>query len=848
MTCKHLRLFFGLAGALIAWPSTSLWARQSIHLDDTKQQATLRDGTGQLVLRLNYDRRCILDHVFVRGREVVGASGVCTGIRDEGHWFTTENIPTPHVTVRKDTLTVTGIGFGRPGAKVHETWKFIVKPDAIVWQIKRKYATKATVEDGAFPEWNFRNISTWTGGMLDDGGVVWDKYLDAPNATYGAHFGTVTFWNSESNDCLRIIPELPRDQFGAGRFSRQNDGAFSFDYVVSGQELQPKHGLRRFLRNRQDLWSPFSVKPSEVSGQFTLKAFDYAGAYNRGIFSGLNGDRVRDLLNTVARYGVIDRGLTGGNGWRSGYICLHEPFFAEIGLALDEEDYTANFSRCLNYERDHAIRADGRVESRWAYDAGDSMPGSYNRFGFYEAQWGWLMDSQPDYVINVAEQFNLTGDRQWLAGEKTACEKALSFLMRREVSNTGLTAMMNDSIREQTSSDWIDVIWASYENAFVNAQLYYALELWADDEDTLKDPTAATGYRNFAARLKETFNRPITDGGFWDPTNQWYVYWRDKDGSIHGDNLVTPVNFAAIAYGICDDASRRKAVLDRIETEMSKEKLFSWPLNFFPYQLDEGGPGNFPFPKYENGDIFLSWNELGVRAYAGYKPAIALKYVRNILNRYGEDGLSFQRYLRQSQQGAGDDILAGNCMAIVGLYRDIYGIQPKPDRLYLDPHLAAELDGTKLCYQLRGRPYLVDLDTNDYSITVGSCTVSAASPFAVNATDHGLEYFSGANANWSLAVSQPKNQSLTVWIDSWPGASGAPHQWRQTTSGARGKIHYSFAQLEPRGRYELKINGQTREILRADNVGRVHFTCISDNVRPQEIGLFPASAKVEEIN
>jgi hypothetical protein len=88
--------------------------------------------------------------------------------------------------------------------------------------------------------------------------------------------------------------------------------------------------------------------------------------------------------------------------------------------------------------------------------------------------------------------------------------------------------------------------------------------------------------RAFAARLKTGFNQPIAEGGFWDPTNQWYVYWRDKDGSIHGDNLATPVNLAAIAHGFCDDASRRRSVLGRMEHEMQQEGLFSRPLNFFP--------------------------------------------------------------------------------------------------------------------------------------------------------------------------------------------------------------------------------------------------------------------------
>ena len=68
--------------------------------------------------------------------------------------------------------------------------------------------------------------------------------------------------------------------------------------------------------------------------------------------------------------------------------------------------------------------------------------------------------------------------------------------------------MMTDSCKEQRGSDWIDIIWASYENALVNAELYHALELWAGAEVTLGDPAQAATYRDFAARLKTSFNRP----------------------------------------------------------------------------------------------------------------------------------------------------------------------------------------------------------------------------------------------------------------------------------------------------------------------------------------------------
>ena len=219
-----------------------------IHLDAERKLATLADGQGQLALRLNYDHRCVLDKVIVRGREVAANSGVATGIRLDGQWFTTKSgIATPGVVLRQNKLTVTGIVFGQPGNEVRETWDFTVQPDRIVWRIARKYRAPAILDDAAFPEWDFTSMSTWTGGMLDDGGVVWNKYLETTNATYGAHAGAVTFWNREQRNCLRIVPTLPKHQHGAVRFSHQPNDIFSFNYVFSGEVLKPRHDLCRFL-------------------------------------------------------------------------------------------------------------------------------------------------------------------------------------------------------------------------------------------------------------------------------------------------------------------------------------------------------------------------------------------------------------------------------------------------------------------------------------------------------------------------------------------------------------------------------------------------------------------------
>ena len=450
-----------------------------------------------------------------------------------------------------------------------------------------------------------------------------------------------------------------------------------------------------------------------------------------------NGSSIREMMHTIARYGVIDRNHVGGNGWRSGYICLHEQWWPQIALAMGESDYTNGISESYDYYRDHAIGTDGRVKSRWKNDSGDAMPGTYDATtGFYEAQWGYLMDSQTDYVMVVAEQFQNTGNKAWAQGQKQTCEKVLDYLLKRDTNGNGLVEMMTDKLTDGKGSDWIDIVWSAYENALVNAELYNALTLWAGVEQVLNDNTKADLYKAAAAKLKASFNKPIDQGGFWNPDRKWYVYWRDKDNSIHGNNLVMPVNVCAIAYGLCDDTTRTGAILSQMESKMKAEKLFTWPLCFYPFTEAEGGRG--PFPDYENGDIFLSWNELAVRAYSKYDPSIALKYINNILTQYDKDGLGWQRYLRTPDKnsgepiGSGDDILSGNCMAIAGLYRDIYGIRPLYNGLYLDPHLVLELNGTQLKYRLRNKLFIIDLSVNEYAITVNGVTVRDTSPFAVD--------------------------------------------------------------------------------------------------------------------
>jgi hypothetical protein len=804
--------------------------------DVVSKTIEMSDSEGRLKIRLNYGGRCFLDRVQVNGREVVSAeTGVCTGIQVDGNWATTRTgVGNPQVKLDGNDLTIGNIDFATGGVSVRETWRFRVAQKGIEWRIHRQYLSGGTLDDSYFPGWDFAGMTTWTAGILDTGGVAWCRYL-GNGASYGAHAGSVSFW--KERDCLKITTTSFKDSQLASRFSHQPSGVFTFNQSVSTKPLTTKHALHRSISG-MDVWAPFQVTPGSTQTMLLLEAADADVVRHRGDFKGLDGIAITDVLDTIGRYGVVDREIVGGNGWLTGWVCLHEPFFAQMGLAIGDPNYTANLATSLDAWRDHALQSNGRVYSRWHHDTGDNMvPDTYDpATGYYECGWGYLLDSQPDYAINVAEQFDLSGDKTWLKGQKEPCERALEWLLKRDSDRDGLVEMMNDSHKDGKSSDWIDVVWASWENAFVNAKLYYALTLWAEREEILGDAVKATRYRLAASRLKESFIKPVSQGGFWNPEKGWFVYWQDKDKSIHGDNLVTAVNFAAIAYGIATPEQRR-IVLDGTEARMRKENLFHWPSCFLPYAADEGAAGS-KFPDYENGDVFLSWGELGVRSYAGYDPATAVAYVNRVLERYRQDGLSFQRYQRAQQTGAGDDILAGNCMTVVGLYRDIYGVRPHWNRLMLDPHLTPALSGTRLSYPLRGQIHDLTLETDSSTGSVMNFKVKAVPPFAFSASPEKVLWFAGYADKVSLEITREASVDVSIEIVEWPASAKGSRRWTEAAASVPALTHTVYG-LVPTASYRLTIDGAVIATLVADAKGTVRFVQSGDGSTSRSFALEP---------
>ena len=773
-------------------------------------------GNNKLLFTLNYNQKCVVTKLNVNGEQVLsGTDGITSVIRTSSSVFSTSHLTrSPIVTYDRKQITLSGINYGNNEASISENWRIFISDSTVKFEIGRTVSKGFIAEEVCFPVISFKNMATWEGAFTEYGGLAWFYLFNERLCTYGVHSGYSAFWNSKTGNGLTISASSPGKKT-ASKFTRDEDDKLIYSIAVSDEKLNYRYDegtfRRRFVRGKTDVWDEFSIHAEKYTEALTFSWMNYNEDYGRGKFEGIDGSKVTSLLNTIARIGVIDENLFGGNSWHTPYgpICLHEQYIGQMGLAINDPRYVEGYKNCLEYYKNNAIADDGRVLARWAYTDEDAMKGTVNKNGFYEAQWGYLLDSNSDFVTNVAELYDQSGDLEWVRNFKLSCEKSLEYLMNRDENRNYLVEVMTDDHSEKKGSDWIDIIWASYENAFINAKLYYALTLWAEIEYQLGDKDKASHYSDFASRLRISFNKTTEEGGFWNPQDKWYVYWLNKDRSVHGNNLVIPVNFMAIAYGLCDDEFKRKAILDRVEDQMQNENLFAWPLNMYSYTKGEGNDWQFPFPQYENGDIFLSWGAVGVEAYASYKPEIALKYIENILERYDQDGLAFQRYGRLKQDGLGDDILAGNSLALVGLYKSLYGINPLHNRLYLNPHLTDKLSGTILNYNFRNKKLEIGLNKDKLSISDQKFKIVSKYDFGFNSDGNDLLYFNSDAKTCSLRAHTSEPEGLVIEIIDW---NNKEIHWKQTMPAGKGKVTYSIYNLDKSKIYDINTDGHVKQV------------------------------------
>ncbi|WP_449435488.1 hypothetical protein [Pedobacter steynii] len=202
-------------------------------------------------ITIDYSNGCIIKQLSLNGKNVLSSSGVYTGIRTKNSAYSSGD-KNSGITVTENPkgITLSGISYGNDTILVKEVWDFKLNSNKILWGISREYSSDANLEDMAFPKWNFADLSAWKGGIMDNGGMVWCKYLKEVNDTYGVHTGGVTFWNVESGDALRIAAKTEKGKEIASKYSHSEKNEFTCTQLITDIELSQRYNLSRFVSQK----------------------------------------------------------------------------------------------------------------------------------------------------------------------------------------------------------------------------------------------------------------------------------------------------------------------------------------------------------------------------------------------------------------------------------------------------------------------------------------------------------------------------------------------------------------------------------------------------------------------
>jgi hypothetical protein len=174
---------------------------------------------------------------------------------------------------------------------------------------------------------------------------------------------------------------------------------------------------------------------------------------------------------------------------------------------------------------------------------------------------------------------------------------------------------------------------------------------------------------------------------------------------------------------------------------------------------------------------------------------------------------------------------------VVGLYRNIYGIQPKWNRLYQEPHLTKELAGTQLRYWLRDQWHTIELSPGRHRIAVNNFSLSEAWACGVSVNGDTLEYFYGQRKTPSMSVTRSAGAPLEIRIEAWPPAGAGTRKWITTCAKGEATARHVVCDVAPNTPYYLSRNATHIETVRSDAEGRITVECRVGDASPQAFEL-----------
>lgn len=753
-------------------------AASTIVNDTAAKTVTLTNNRFTMIY--DYNCKSVITSFRYGSLEMLGAQGIDSAMRldADSSIISSTSLPlSPVVTVNQNTV-MASYSMSNSRLTVDEVWLFTLTNDNIQLKVDRIYhwidTTDTKLSHNAMLEMSWQRI--WDnirrpddGGNIPLGNAYTGKngmYLNVSGERVGIEQGNFEFLNADTSQALLLTTQSNRSI--ASEFAFVNDGQTHMEGLLNAGTWEYTAGTKanglviggHSATNGAYIYSPVSTAQSqEDTITYTFAPGDYAACYSLGgTINGISDKKAfSSLLNDFGRSDIIDKdyGFSTVGIYQTGHGAYDSPYFLPLMEGLFDKNAVTSEENQLVYDKDYAQGANGHLSGR-----------TYHRDTVWTADT--LFDSDPAYALSVSRVYEYSPDTTWLNSMRTSVENALGYMIQNRLTSSGLFANdLTSTSQKAITREWNDNIYVTYQSAYLNIMMYDALSRWADLESSLwSDTSLASLYRQTADKIASQFNKTTSDGGFWDPVTSSFVYWRDQDGSIHGNVVQSQVNLMAIEVGLTD-LQRSKQILQAISQAMTANHLLLIPENFVSYPSSEVPSGEGFQDGVENGAIYPLFVEdyMAAAAKVGERD-MSLTYLNNVLQRYQKDGFNGFSHLNWSLSNPGgfqERWFPVNANAAAGLYKWMLGVQPTRNGITIAPNIPSSMNSSNVTETVRG--------TETISITYFSET--------------------SLNINWS-------SSTLPVTV-SWSGQTpqtvytitdnGTPHQ---VAADSFGKVDYTY--------------------------------------------------------
>lgn len=670
-------------------------------------------------------------------------------------WSGTDNLEqSPTVHIEGNSITFDEIRYYAENVPIEEKWIMEVLPNDVKLQIQRTYGGPMKLADQKTLSFSFEHDAFDVIQRTEDGGSFQlldpgvneagetrslNRFLsNTPYTTdrsanpegsnviktgswysndrYSFYTANMDFIDKLHGQMLRI--ELSSNRNRATKIWRaplDQGGALFVEHKLSDQPLSLGGntgsfkgilGAERYLP--LGIFQKNDFMPVEVElGQTDIAEYSFKvdhsleKYYDIGSIPDTANIDVKVLAQYIQDYGrssVIDLNVGMGDTDVSGMGPYETWWYSRNALALQgagNEQYLETLKNFVRFNKDYnfPIHNSGQL---YAVSAREAV--WYKDFFF---------DTYGQFIAGIAAIYDISADNDWLLEVKDMARKVLDWAaFTRDINNDGLMESFSYEVTQ-----WDDHSKVGQNSAYANAFLYKALIDWAElEEKVLLDQSRADKYKEKAAQLKEKYNKPIEEGGFWSEETSSYVHSRGLQGEVYGDVAHDFENTYTIMFGIADQ-ERAEQILAQYTDFRNGNNIYEEQLKLFPAQryAYNKSENNSVFPSYLHGSSFPQMTYDMMAAYAAIgNYEIPEELLRTVVEQYDKDGLIWNTYTWGLEPDTlREPWMSANVRPAAGFYDIIMGIKPKYDRLVIDPALTENMYGASVNYTLRGQKYQI---------------------------------------------------------------------------------------------------------------------------------------------